>query len=136
EQTDAFLKAAQTGDAATLRAMLEAGQLTSRDKNAALYLAVAHGQVECFQLLLAAGAELPPSDENGNTPLMAAAGSGKEEILRTLLAQGIDVNAANRYGYTPLMNAATEGKVKAVRLLLQAGANVNAQSTDAFRQTP
>jgi uncharacterized protein len=133
---DAFLSAAQAGDAATLRSLLEAGLNDLRKLNQALRQAASFGKAECFQLLLDAGADPTGKDENGNTMLMAAAGSGNEDILHALLAAGVDVNAANAHGYTPLMNAASERKVKAVRFLIAAGADVNAQSNDEFGMTP
>ncbi|MCI0457914.1 MAG: ankyrin repeat domain-containing protein [Gemmataceae bacterium] len=140
EMVEAFLTAAQHGDVAQLRALIQTGMAVDAigpGEDTALRRAIRYGQVEAFQFLLAAGADpQQQKDSAGNTLLMTAAASGKEEILRTLLERRLDVNAANRLGYTPLMDAARQGKVKAVRLLIAAGADVNAQSTDACGMTP
>eukprot|EP01046_Picozoa_sp_COSAG06_P027021 COSAG06_NODE_2361_length_7004_cov_49.479218_5_plen_388_part_00 len=89
--------AAGEGDAAEVRACLEAGA----DPNApdpenygrtAMHRAAVEGQsVEVLEVLRGAGAEVDTADRNGYTPLMdAAAGGATGAVVRWLLEQGAD----------------------------------------------
>lgn len=87
------------GDAATARALLEAGV----DPNATF--------------------NDPDEDERGLTPLMLAAEDEKTlDILASLLSHGADPNRATRKGTTALSAAAGRGNRPAVARLVAAGA--------------
>ncbi|KAK6346150.1 hypothetical protein TWF730_010482 [Orbilia blumenaviensis] len=114
----------------------------------ALHIACASGELECFNLLLAAGADVnkpaQPDIDNmyfsylkedilnvkGDTPLVFACRSGYERIVNVLLDHGVDVNRPGWKGRTPLHAACKNGRLECVRLLLAIGADVNAQNDE------
>eukprot|EP01046_Picozoa_sp_COSAG06_P060569 COSAG06_NODE_12933_length_1310_cov_30.715111_2_plen_229_part_01 len=107
EQEKRMRDAAQKGDAAGVRACLEAGAdpnapdpdcwgMDSDEEDAdgmtAMHLAALGGKsVEVLEVLHGAGAEVDKVDQGGVTPLMAAAGSDATgAVVRWLLEQGAD----------------------------------------------
>lgn len=92
-ETDALLRAAQAGNADTVRTLLASPNV---DVNGV--------------------------DEHGNTPLIEAARFGHDDVVTALLIAKADVKAQNDQGKTALMLAAEGGHEETVRLLTQAGA--------------
>ncbi|RYG57568.1 hypothetical protein EON66_00060 [archaeon] len=86
--------------------------------------------------LIAAGAPLEWTDEDGWTPLWVAAYNGKMEALQLLLKAGASIRATNKHGWTPLHGAAAGGQADAVRALLEAGADCYARTTSADNDVP
>ena len=76
------------------------------------------GQAQALGQLIAAGAKLSVTDEDGNAPLALAAAGGHRASLELILAAGADPNAPNRAGETALMLAAGKGNTDSVALLL------------------
>lgn len=127
-----FWRAAEEGDTAKVKQLLEAGVAVDTSfcyGESPLSRAIAFGHVETAHTLLAAGADARIRDVEGNTLLHGAALCGDVGLVQALLQKGLDVNAANRDGFTPLMAAAHEGHVDVVRLLLQAGADRSARGS-------
>ena len=95
---------------------------------------------EKIALLLAAGADPNPRNDEADTPLhavVARGGARAEVAAAALIESGADVNARNSKGWTPLHNAeqlAEGDMIPMVLLLLQAGADVNARTH--LRETP
>ena len=99
--------------------------------------------VEVLQTLLAAGANLHFTTDDGTTPLMIAAGLGRatytpreprgirspgaEAAVKVLLEAGADINAVNEADFTALHGAAFRGLNEVVQYLVQHGANINAR---------
>lgn len=106
-----------------------------RQGNSVLLYAVAQGNVEAVQLVVAAGGHLnyarPPQ---GLTPLMLAAASGQGEIAQILIQAGARVQQGNEDNSTALMIAVYRGDRLLVRQLIAAGAQVNHQ--DQAGDTP
>ena len=96
----------------------------TRDK--AVSAAAIHGNEECLDLLIQAGADVNWSSCHSTVAIVSAAWHGHSKCLDLLLVAGADVNARDEYGNTPLVLAAWNGHVLCVQSLLQAGANVNA----------
>jgi uncharacterized protein len=98
---------------------------------------------DVLQALLAAGADLKLTTEDGTTPLMAAAGLGRatytpreprgirsptaEQAVKLLLDAGADINAVNEADFTALHGAAYRGLNEVVQYLVERGANINAR---------
>lgn len=87
---------------------------------APLHSAVAGGNVEIVQELLAHGADVRARQEGGFTPLHSAAGEGREEMVRLLLAHGADGAARSDAGKTPADMARDRGH-EAIAELLRPG---------------
>lgn len=109
-----LMLAAKRGDANRVRALIAAhASLDSHDNDGqtALFLAAGSNQtpeitssglkgcLDCLKQLIAAGADVNASDDNGTTPLMAAA-SGHLDSVEALIAAGADVNAKRGGSFT------------------------------------
>jgi cytohesin len=136
----AFTQAAQAGDVAQLRALLDAGTpVDARDQQGftALMRAALGGQLDAFAALLAAGADPHAPQQPGWNLLMCALSGGNAEVVRLLIEQGVDLNTPNDRGSkptplqpTPLMAAVEEGALPIVRLLVEAGADLHHRRGD------
>lgn len=117
--------AARAGDAAVLKAALQAGarvDASDAGGQTALMLAAREGHPELVQLLLKAGAQ-PDGRDGPMTPLGAASIRGHTPVIQLLLRSGADVDAAGRTGLAPLLLAVRFNRMEAARLLLRAGAS-------------
>lgn len=104
---------------------------TDSSDRAPIHLAAALGQASMAALLLAHGANLGASDQNGNQPIHYA---GSRKMVEFLLENGCNLHALDKNGDTPLHHGVFRGKPDAVRALLHAGARVN--ETDHHGETP
>ena len=151
----ALLFAAQVGDAASAKLLLDAGANvndTAADGRSALVLATFAGHTSAARLLIDAGAD-PNAAAAGYTALHAAALRGDLASVRALLAKGANPNAqltkgspVRRFGSqwalpspmigaTPLFIAATFLEIDIMRELLAAGAD-HTSSLAASGTTP
>jgi ankyrin repeat protein len=130
--------AAQSGDSAAVRTLLEAGAIDvnapSRDGTPALHWAVLNGDRDSVERLLAAGADPNAANRYGVLPLHVSLEAGDAVLARRLLEAGADPAAADRAGELPLMIAARIGEPDLVKALLEHGAAVDARDTH-FGQT-
>jgi ankyrin repeat protein len=131
-------EAAQRGDAAAVRALLEAGGIEvdapSRDGTPALHWAVRDGDRDTVERLLAAGADVNAANRYGVRPLHLSIEAGDVPLTRRLLEAGADASAADRAGELPLMLAARVGERELCKALLEHGAAVDARDA-TFGQT-
>jgi uncharacterized protein len=122
--------AAQTGDKATVRALLKQAadvNAAQGDGMTALHWAAMKNDPDLAQTLLYASANVKATTRiGGYTPLILAAQQGYAEVMEPLLKAGSDVNAKTANGTTPLMFAAASGNANAVAVLLDRGADINA----------
>ena len=132
-------EAAERGDAAAVRALLESGGVDvdapSRDGTPALHWAVRARDRDSVERLLAAGADVNAANRYGVRPLEVALEVGDAALTRRLLEAGADAAARDRAGETPLMVAARTGDPELARALLEHGAAVDARD-ESFGQTP
>ena len=98
---------------------------------------------QAIETLLAAGADLALTSDDGTTPLMVAAGLGRctfnpninrgarspdaETAVTMLLDAGADINAVNEGDFTALHGAAFRGLNEVIKLLVDRGANIDAR---------
>ncbi len=99
--------AASEGDAARVRALLQAGAdagLEDRNGWTPLHFAARAQSVEIALLLFEQGAEVDPRDMHGNTPLFRAvfASEGRGDMIALLRRRGADPFAINVAGQSPL----------------------------------
>jgi ankyrin repeat protein len=116
-----LVAAAEAGDLATLRRLLDAGSpVDARDSagRTALLAATHADRVEAARLLIERGADVNAKDRLQDSPFLYAGAEGRLEILRLTLAAGADLASTNRYGGTALIPAAHHGHVETVRELL------------------
>jgi uncharacterized membrane protein YhaH (DUF805 family) len=99
---------------------------------ATLIAAATNGDTALTVQLLARGANVNATDENGYTALMFAALTGHAETVKLLLAKGANTNATDNNGFTALIFAAVKGYSGIVRMLLAKGADVNAADKEGY----
>ena len=86
--------------------------------------AAARGNLDLFNKLLEAGADLNSRYEHDTTALHIAAEEGHDGIVSTLLLKGAHKDARDDKGDTPLLLASDEGHLPVVETLLTAGADL------------
>jgi ankyrin repeat protein len=75
-------------------------------------------------LLVAAGADVHATDQNGSTPLSHAAGIAEDGLAVTYLVEaGSDLEVRDNNGGTPLSYAVAGGMLRNVEILLEAGSD-------------
>ena len=94
------------------------------DANNLLYAAAGDGHLDEVTKLIAAGADVYGTADDGKTPLYAAASNGHLDVVTKLIEAGANVNKAPRWsGNTPLCIAAVYGRTAVVSKLLLHGAD-------------
>ena len=135
-------RAAELGDAAQCRALLEAGaHYWERDVHgdAPLHLAARGGHVETCRLLAEQGEHslyVNPTNARGELPLHVAARGGFGEVCELLIAAGSDLGVRDSAGNTPLHAAAVGGVGCCVPMLLTQGGTDLLQQKNAEGQVP
>ncbi len=127
-----LIDAARAGDAARVRALLQAGAdagAAELDGSTALLWASHRDDVESVRLLIEAGADVSAGNDLGATPLWAASENGSVAVVRLLLEAGADPNRELLSGETPVMVAARAGSAAVVRQLAAAGADLDRQGS-------
>ena len=94
--------------------------------------AVATHHVECFKELIAAGAEINKSEDDGRA-LIIAANDGHIEYLQEFIAAGGEINK-NIFGTSALHGVCIEGNAECLGELLRNGADM--EITDDSGHTP
>jgi ankyrin repeat protein len=124
--------AAQTGDAARIKTLLEGGADHAAADEAgetALMHAAHNGHVAAVQMLIAAGADVNAKSPQGWTALAKASYNGETErgyveVIELLADAGASLDERIFFGITPLMLAAGGGDASVVEWLINAGADV------------
>ncbi|MEQ8954447.1 MAG: ankyrin repeat domain-containing protein, partial [Gammaproteobacteria bacterium] len=150
------MTAAQAGNAAVVRQLLQAGADPNVDVTrgqTALMWAANRGHSSVVKALLDHGADFSARsetreqyvksekeqdsnpaykywiEEGGNTPLIFAARSGDLESARFIVEAGADVNALSAFGTSALIMAVHGGNAELVNYLLQQGADVDSAAS-------
>jgi ankyrin repeat protein len=124
--------AAQSGDAAKVKTLLDSGVAHSATDEAgetALMHAAHGGHLAAVQVLIAAGADINAKSPQGWTALAKAAYNGETErgyveVIEMLHEAGASLDERIFFGITPLMLAAGGGDAPVVEWLINAGADV------------
>jgi hypothetical protein len=128
-----FVKAAHDDDLDALRALIADADVNFRDPDTgttALDHAVQNGNQEMVQFLIARGADVNASQEDGHSALMQLGDDATPDLLWDLINAGAKINHKNSYGTTALMTVASQNNSEIVEELLAAGAEVNAADED------
>jgi ankyrin repeat protein len=117
EGTTPFMRAARSGDAATMRLLLKAGadpRLTTKEGNNALMFAAGVGYrdkntrgseseaLEALKVCVDQSMDLNQKNARGETALHGAASRGADTIVQYLVAHGAKMDAKSGRGFTPL----------------------------------
>ena len=89
-----------------------------------LHVAANKGDVATLRLLLDAGASLERRDRAGQTALMVAAGARSADKVRFLLDRGAEVDGARRKGTTAALRACEDHSIEVLEILVDAGADL------------
>ena len=128
-----FVKAAHDDDLDALRALIDDTNVNLRDpesRTTALEHAVRNANQEMVQFLIAQGADVNASEQDGHTALMQLGDDATPDLLWDLINAGAKINHKNLYGTTALMIVASQKNSEIVEELLAAGAEVNASDED------
>lgn len=136
--------AIQRGDAEALRGLLverpgRANELIEWGKNSELRTHPLHfvsdmifdgtlprgREIPLVEALLAAGADVNYTADNGETPLIGAASLGAEDVGLRLLEAGARIDSQGVWNATPLHWASHLGLERLVDRLIQSGADLN-----------
>jgi ankyrin repeat protein len=93
------------------------------------------GDVELFNALIAAGADVDASDAEGRTPLLEAVDKDNVEIVKLLVKKKVNLAVFDKSGYSPLSMAAKNGYAEGeeiVRVLLETGADPNLPNSEGW----
>jgi len=105
--------AAQAGDAASVKRLVDVQGGVAKCDHAALEQAVISGELPAVAVLVGAGVSLNRGNPEGVTCFMQAAYCGHESILKVLVEAGADVDMKDHYGRDALDHAAKGGHVSA-----------------------
>jgi ankyrin repeat protein len=101
-----------------------------------VHCAAMRDSIECYKILVAAGAKINPSGDRGITPIHNAA-RYSPQVLKYLLDQKVSPNQPECAIGTPLHQAIlVYGKPELTEMLLKAGANPNAFGSSKVKWTP
>lgn len=126
-----FLEAVRKSDnAAIVKAVEQAGvtPINTKDKTTgetALLITVGRRDLTMTNYLLARGARVDLTNNDGLTPLMLAVEKRFTEGVQLLLGRKANPNQTNSSGETPLMRAVQMRDLETVRLLMNAGGDPN-----------
>ncbi len=115
-----FMEALQTGNAETVKQLIEEGINVNilREGATPLMVAASKGQTEIAEIILQAGANINEKNEDGWTALHKAAyEQDKTGIIDLLMQSGADVEAKNRFGKTALQLAEEKSHRDIVRII-------------------
>jgi hypothetical protein len=95
----------------------------AQDKNEEFFAAARKGDAAAVKALLDAGVDVNAKTRYGATALSYACDKGHVEVVKLLIERGADVNVKDTfYGEVPLGWALSHGHVQVVKLLLDKGA--------------
>ncbi len=125
--TPPLITAAESGDLATLKQLLQNNSADSYDSCqwTPLMKASLNGHHEVAVELLTARASVDLGDKGGYTALMLAASNNHHTLARLLLENGADINhQESTQGWTALIWSAKRGHLETVKVLMGAGADI------------
>ena len=123
-----LLRAAQSGDLATVRDLVSRGMdpdTADPAGNTLLMMAAREGRSDVVRYLIGRKAKVDAQNGVGETPIMLASLKGRLDVVKLLQASGAGINHP---GWTPLHYCASEGHVEICGFLIRHGATVDAPS--------
>ena len=99
--------------------------LSDKDGDFPLFIAVKNGYGEIVKYLVDHGADVNKEDKSKKTPLLVAAKKGHKEIIEYLVDHGVNVNKEDKNGNTPLIYAIDRGHIDIAKYLIEKGSNID-----------
>ncbi len=131
--TDDYINAIFKGNLIKVKEYVAVGMdvnaVSKKDGITPLFLAVAQGDEEFFNLLVKKGADIKHRANDGSSLLMAASLGKNTNIARTLLGKGLDINAKGMQGNTPLHAAFMVFDTYLVGVYMREGADASIKNT-------
>lgn len=129
-----LIRATLFGDAAAVRAVIEAGaKVDQQDRSAGpIHYAAQQSKLAVVTMFVNAGADIEARGFDGQTPLMLAThwyyyeGDAPLQVTELLLEHGADLHVLDDAGRTALSHAAEHGNPDIVQSLIDAGAEIHA----------
>ena len=81
--------------------------------------------IEAFNALISAGADVNMQNKYGETLLHICIRRDRREMVETLLENNCDINRADKPGWTPLMECVMDDMPELCKLLIEKGADKN-----------
>jgi hypothetical protein len=94
--------------------------------------ATQNGDTDLVKCLIANGADIEATNEEGLTALHLAADIRNAPLVGLLISNGANLEATNKHGSTPLHRAAAGGNWNVVELLVEKGARIDAKDMMGF----
>uniref|UniRef100_UPI00358FF7E5 histone-lysine N-methyltransferase EHMT2-like isoform X3 n=1 Tax=Myxine glutinosa TaxID=7769 RepID=UPI00358FF7E5 len=107
----------------------------NQGKKTPMHAAAEHGHVEVLHILIQAGGNIDPPNDDLRTPLLLAAENNQLEVTKYLIKAGASLRQKDDEGATCLHLAAKKGNLNVVQFLLSTG-QVNVNSQDDGGWTP
>lgn len=108
---------------------------TASDKGAfedyPLHKVAIWGDIPSAAVLLASGADINVTGEDGDTPLHRAIAGGHASMIRYLVSKGANLHQKNRYGHTPKDEAEATADKSIIETFDIDGTALPSQSKDA-----
>ncbi|MDD0824286.1 ankyrin repeat domain-containing protein [Mannheimia sp. AT1] len=92
--------------------------------NEELFEAVALGNKEKVNMLLAKGADINAQDKGKRTPILIAAQHNHLDLVRFLAEQGADINAQDNKSFNPFIHGCIFNKLELVKLMVKLGTDI------------
>lgn len=127
EKNASLLRAAATGDLATVQRMIDLGaqvNFGNRQGDTALHLAVKNRHPQVATVLIAKGANVNQPNALGDTPLHTSVYTKQDEVAQRLRDSGASETVLNKYGLNPAEMSSVpevEAAVEALAALLTPG---------------
>lgn len=131
EEGLSLIKASESGDAETVKALLNKGvyvHTQDKDGRCPIVAAAYNNQLEVADILLAAGADVNMKDDTIQSAYLISTMAGPDgyiDLLRKTLKAGADVHSTDSDNGTGLIRASDRGHVEIVRELLKTDIRVN-----------
>ena len=93
-------------------------------RSSPIVIAADVGNANVVEMLLANGANINDTDEQGLTPLMKASLYNYTNIIELLLSRGVDIHEQNTNGATAILYASLHSQKDAIQLLMANGASI------------
>uniref|UniRef100_A0A8C4Q5B4 Euchromatic histone-lysine N-methyltransferase 1a n=1 Tax=Eptatretus burgeri TaxID=7764 RepID=A0A8C4Q5B4_EPTBU len=102
----------------------------NQGKKTPMHAAAERGHVEVLHILIQAGGNIDPPNDDLRTPLLLAAENNQLEVTKYLVKAGASVNQKDDGGWTPIIWASEYKHLDVVKLLLSRGSDITIRDNE------